>query len=238
MAVLTPDWAVPENVFAYTTTRAGGGSSKAYASLNVGKHVGDCEQTVEENRRKLPYHEKLIWLNQVHGNRCVTLPTTEYDADGVISRDKGFACAIMTADCLPILLVNERGDEVAAIHAGWQGLVKGVIPNTLKQLLSAPDTLLAWIGPAISQQCYEVSGAVSEAFSRWPQAILPGATQGKFMLDLPAVAKAQLAQAGVKRVTLSGLCTYSNPALFFSHRRSSQCQQVPCGRQVSVIGFK
>ncbi|MEG3767737.1 polyphenol oxidase family protein, partial [Alteromonas sp. 14N.309.X.WAT.G.H12] len=157
MDVITPRWSIPDNVFAYSTTRAGGHSRGPYASLNVGKHVGDCEKIVDANRRMLPHHDKLIWLNQVHSDKCVTLPTHCIDADAAISRDHRFACAIMTADCVPILLANEQGNEVAAIHAGWQGLVKGIIGRTLEKLVSTPEQVHGWIGPAISQGCYEVS---------------------------------------------------------------------------------
>ena len=163
LSLIVPDWPAPSNVFAYTSTRQGGESTGVYAGCNVGLHVGDNASHVLANRAGLPESDRLVWLNQVHGNTVVVLDATSLaletgatEADASLSRTPDVACAIMTADCVPVLLTNKAGTEVAAVHAGWQGLDSQIIAETVKRLHACSQDLLAWIGPAISQACYEV----------------------------------------------------------------------------------
>ena len=235
--LILPTWQAPANVVAYTTTRHGGCSDGNYASLNVGNHVGDCTEQVSRNRSLLPHHEKLHWLNQVHGHRVVQLPTTRTEADAAVSRSAGHFCAVMTADCVPVLLCNQDGLEVAAIHAGWKGLHLKVIEHTIAAMQSPANTLLAWIGPAISQACYEVSEQVASYFSQYPGAIIRAENADKYLLDLPMIARCQLASSGVRHITSSALCTYTDER-FFSHRQATHRQQQQTGRMVSVIGLR
>ncbi|MBU3021916.1 peptidoglycan editing factor PgeF [Aestuariibacter sp. A3R04] len=238
MAVVFPDLLFPKGVFAYCSVRQGGYSSGAYGGLNVAMHVGDDDSCVAKNRKELPFHHKIHWLEQVHGNDCITLPSHRRDADASISRHPAFACGVMTADCVPVLLSNVEGTEVAAIHAGWKGLASGIIPQTLSEMKSRNDELVAWIGPAISQPNYEVSADVVAHFEAWRKCYRTSDVPGKYLLDLPDIAFRQLHQAGVGKIANSGLCTYERASQFFSHRRSVHNQTAPCGRQVSVIGFK
>ena len=235
--LILPTWQAPANVVAYTTTRHGGCSDGNYASLNVGDHVGDCTEQVSRNRRLLPHHEKLHWLNQVHGHRVVKLPTTQTEADAAVSRSAGHFCAVMTADCVPVLLCNQHGSEVAAIHAGWKGLHLNVIEHTIAAMQSPANTLLAWIGPAISQACYEVSEQVARHFSQYPGAIIRSDNVEKYLLDLPMIAHNQLASLGLQHITPSALCTYADER-FFSHRQATHQQQQQTGRIVSVVGLR
>ena len=238
MSFVVPDVNFPERVFAYCSLRQGGFSVGAYSSLNVGMHVGDDDGRVARNREQLPHQQKIHWLEQVHGNECITLPSQQRQADASISRHVSFACAVMTADCVPILLSNVEGTEVAAIHAGWKGLASGIVAQTVASMSSRSDNLMAWIGPAISQANYEVPSEVVEHFASWRSSYRSSDNPGKFLLDLPAITLSQLRQAGVENITNSALCTYERESQFFSHRRSVHRQTGPCGRQVSVIGFK
>lgn len=237
LPLILPAWDAPASVTAYCTTRQGGSSEGIYASLNVGNHVGDSAEQVSRNRSLLPHHEKLHWLNQVHGHQVVTLPTAITEADASISRSPEHLCAVMTADCVPVLLCNTAGTEVAAIHAGWKGLHLKVIEHTIAAMQSPANTLLAWIGPAISQACYEVSEQVARHFSQYPGAVIRSDNADKYLLDLPMVAHSQLASLGLQHITPSALCTYADER-FFSHRQATHQQQQQTGRMVSVIGLR
>ncbi|MCU7555782.1 peptidoglycan editing factor PgeF [Alteromonas sp. ASW11-19] len=236
--LITPDWPAPQSVVAYTTTRAGGASSSPYTSLNVGLHVGDNPARVTHNRSLLPHHEKIGWLNQVHGSRVVTLPATDIEADAAISRSRDAFCAVMTADCVPVLLTNRQGNEVAAVHAGWQGLEKQVIAATVAAMRSSSDSLLAWIGPAISVRHYEVPSSLAAKFSTYTNVTQPATSADKVMLDLPQIALQQLQALGIAQISQSPQCTYADSKLFFSHRRSQHEGATSTGRMVSVIGFR
>lgn len=235
--LVTPGWTAPGNVIAYTTTREGGASVAPFASLNVGDHVGDIPASVARNRGRLPFCDRIHWLQQIHSNHVVTLPSDECKADAAISRTPGAFCAVMTADCVPLLLTNHSGSEVAAIHAGWKGLESSIIANTVEAMHSAADDLIAWIGPAISGENYEVDVQLAERFSAVPNAILKR-TANKALLNLPDVAYWQLNQAGVRNVTQSGYCTYADDVRFFSHRRATHEGLSATGRIVSVIGIR
>jgi YfiH family protein len=223
---IVPDWPAPERVRALITTRSGGGSVGPYASMNLGLRVGDDPAVVDANRRFLqrflPGEPK--WLNQVHGTAVVAAETIVHpvEADASVATSLGCVCAIMVADCLPILLANHGGSVVAAAHAGWRGLAGGVIENTIQALGTPPRNLLAYLGPAIGPSAFEVGDEVRAAFV----AIDPGARYAfrphkpdKWLADLFALARQRLASAGVLNVYGGGQCTYSDAAHFFSHRR-------------------
>ena len=236
---LVPEWPAPISVRALSTLRGGGASAAPYGSLNLGSHVGDADVAVAENRRRLAAAAGLpaqpAWLRQVHGTAVADLdvsdPTTP--ADACFSREPLRVCAILTADCLPILLAAESGDLVAAAHAGWRGLAVGVIETLVAALPIQPGKLMAWLGPAIGPQHFEVGPEVREALlerdSGAEAAFAPNA-RGRFMADLGKVAHRRLASAGVERIYGGGHCTFAEKDLYFSHRRDGLT-----GRQATLI---
>ncbi|MGH8279292.1 MAG: peptidoglycan editing factor PgeF [Gammaproteobacteria bacterium] len=229
---ILPDWPAPASVHAVSTTRAGGVSRGPYASFNLGAHVDDDSRAVAENRLALRSELNLpvepCWLKQVHGTRVVTLEDCAevQDADGAVTRHSELACVIMTADCLPVLFCDRAGHAVAAAHAGWRGLAAGVLENTLAAMHTDPAEILAWLGPAIGPQVYEVGETVRAAFvaadRAADQAFEPHGA-GKWLCDLYQLASRRLKVAGVTRIYGGGLCTYSDPQRFFSCRRDGQC---------------
>lgn len=240
------DWPAPNGVIAGTTTRVGGISSGIYASLNLGAHVGDDPAAVAENRARfvamcgLPREPD--WLNQVHGTAVRIAAGTDgvaadtAEADAAIARDPSTVVAVLTADCLPILLCAGSGAEIAAIHAGWRGLAAGVIAVTVSRMATAPGELLAWLGPAISQAAFEVGDEVRQAFVGREAATatcFEPNENGRWQADLYALARLQLHRAGVGAVYGGDLCTYGDPDRFFSYRRDGRC-----GRMASFIGRK
>ena len=235
--LVTPAWSCPSNVVAYTTTRSGGGSMGDFAGLNVGAHVGDDLLLVKANRSLIPHSEKITWLEQVHSNRVVSLPSADTTADAAYSSSKSHFCAVMTADCVPILLCDGSGQEVAAVHAGWKGLETNIIKNAVGQFSCDTHKLMAWIGPAISGACYEVDAQLASKFRHIKGAIADSPNEGKYLLDLPLIAQMQLQQAGVDIITQSNLCTYSDEQRFYSHRRATHQSKRTTGRMVSVIGL-
>lgn len=238
LELIEPAWACPPNIEAYTTTRIGGASLGEFAGLNVGSHVGDDLLLVKANRRLLPHSDKITWLEQIHSNRVVALPSVDTTADAAYSASKSHFCAVMTADCVPILLCDNQGREVAAVHAGWKGLESNIISNAIAHFRASPADVIAWIGPAISGPCYEVDAELGRRFSHIDGAVAPSDQLGKFLLDLPLVAQVQLEQAGVKSVTQSHFCTYSDEHRFYSHRRATHQHKRTTGRMVSVIGIR
>ncbi|MBW3165208.1 peptidoglycan editing factor PgeF [Ferrimonas balearica] len=235
------DWPAPANVRAISTDRLGGESVAPYESLNLGDHVGDEPAVVLANRAALSRDAGLpnepAWLNQVHGTDVVCLPLTlaAPDADASYSAQAEQVCTVMTADCLPVLFCNADGTEVAAAHAGWRGLLDGVLEATLSRFQASPDAIMAWMGPAIGPKAFEVGPEVraqfiardasaAEAFVARPN--------GKYLADLYALARQRLLQAGVTRVYGGEACTFSDPERFFSYRRDGQT-----GRQASLIWF-
>jgi YfiH family protein len=224
---LIPDWPVPRNVRCLQTTRNGGQSVAPYDSFNLGDHVGDVPQTVAHNRQRLAQllPSEPVWLQQAHGvvvanaDRADCVP----QADAAIARQRGAVCVVMTADCLPVLLCDEAGTVVGAAHAGWKGLVAGVIEATVKEMGIAPQKLLAWLGPAISQRAFEVGEEVRDLFvaqnAQASEAFLPG-VNGKWMADINLLAHQRLHALGISRVYGGEHCTYSDSARFFSYRRN------------------
>lgn len=241
--LIAPKWSAPKNILAYVTTRIGGVSEGLYRGLNVGGHVGDLEESVAINRAMLPDAQKIVWLNQVHGNDVVVLNSNEHfartpEADAAITDSSAYHCAVMTADCVPVLLCDSEGTQVAAVHAGWQGMHKGVIAATVASFNCEPSYLMAWIGPSICGDCYEVDQELALRFQEYPEAVTPGKRQDKFQLDLPTVAEHQLSKIGVAHISNSKLCTYCQADTFYSHRRATHSGQSTTGRIVSVIGLR
>ncbi|RXJ71062.1 hypothetical protein CS022_21920 [Veronia nyctiphanis] len=231
-------WPAPSTVNAISTTRSGGVSTSPYDSLNLGVHVDDNQRDVETNRQRLIDQASLpsspYWLNQVHGTRVVSLPEEgegTLDADAAFTRAENHVCAIMTADCLPVLFCNASGSKVAAAHAGWRGLLNGVLENTLSYFDGA-DSVMAWLGPAIGPDAFEVGPEVRKQFiahaSEAESAFQPSGD--KYFADIYALAKQRLTAAGISSVFGGDWCTYRQQTDFFSYRRDRQT-----GRQASLI---
>ncbi|NDW14459.1 peptidoglycan editing factor PgeF [Alteromonas genovensis] len=210
--------------------------AKDYLGLNIGAHVGDDIISVRENRARLPHSEKITWLEQVHGNTIATLPTLSVEADASFSSRPEHFCAVMTADCVPVLISDNRGKEVAAIHAGWKGLEATIIADAVTHFSTDPSQLIAWVGPAICGQCYEVNEALANKFSYYKNCVTPKKQAGKYLLDLPQIANQQLTHLGIKHVEQSHYCTYCRSDLFYSHRKATHSNFEATGRIVSVIG--
>jgi YfiH family protein len=204
----------------------GGVSAAPYDSFNLGDHVGDAPQAVARNRQMLSalMPSDPVWLQQVHGTVVADAGNAGclVQADASVAHRHGAVCVVMTADCLPVLLCDEEGTVVAAAHAGWKGLAAGVIEATVAAMEIAPQKLMAWFGPAISQRAFEVGAEVRATFmAHDPQAeaaFLPG-MQDKWMADIYLLARQRLHAVGVARVYGGEHCTYSDPAHFFSYRR-------------------
>ena len=225
---LVPEWPAPPGVRVISTLRRGGSSEGPYASMNLAGHVGDAAVNVEANRRLLRSAAHLpsepMWLEQVHGTDIVSHDgrSDVPRADAAMTRGRGRVCAVMTADCLPVVLADRDGSRVAVAHAGWRGLAQGVIEATVRALHCPPADLIAWLGPAIGQQAFEVGAEVRDAFVA-RSAQLAGCfaenERGRFQADLYGLATAVLAEAGVPAVHGGGWCTASDPQRFFSFRR-------------------
>ena len=225
---LTPDWPVPASVHVCATLRGGGVSEGPWTSLNLASHVGDHAGHVAENRRRLAAALVLpaepLWLNQVHGTAVAghTHRSASAPADASVAVEPGQVCAVLTADCLAVVLADRRATRVAVAHAGWRGLVAGVLESTVAALGVPPTQLSAWLGPAISQSAFEVGADVRAAFlansPRYAAAFIVNA-RGRYQADLYALARLTLEQAGVGSVHGGGWCTFGEPERFFSYRR-------------------
>lgn len=239
-ALLTINWPeLPRSVRAASTTRLGGVSLAPYESLNLGDHVGDAPEPVAENRRRLVDLAGLpsppVWLRQVHGTRVLRLrpdSVAGQEADACWTDQPGVVCAVLTADCLPVLLADDTGRCVAAAHAGWRGLVGGVLEATVAALPVAPATLSAWLGPAIGPAAFQVGDEVRAAFVAVdPQDAAHFRADGsRWRADLFGLARARLHRLGVHRVQGGDACTWSDPRRFHSHRRDGVG-----GRMASLI---
>ena len=239
---LVPDWPAPANVIARATTRSGGVSEGRYGTFNLGGHVGDAPAAMRENRRRFREALGLLyepgWLQQVHGNTVVDAGDTcerPPEADASVSREIGRASVVLTADCLPVLFAAVDGSVVGAAHAGWRGLLGGILENTVRALEAPPAALLAWLGPAISQAAFEVGAEVRAAYTAAdPAAAVHFAAnaRGRYQADLYALARQRLANAGVDAVFGGGFCTYTDRDRFYSYRRDGEC-----GRMASVIAL-
>ena len=250
-AVITPDWPAPARVRAASTERRGGASEGPYTSCNLATHVGDEASAVAANRRALAAALGLAtepcWLEQIHGStvldlgqergytssserrRGVSPPT----ADGAVTSRPRQPCAVMTADCLPVLFCDTSGTRVGVAHAGWRGLAAGVLPAAVARMGIEPRAMLVWLGPAIGQAAYEVGEEVRQALMH----SVPGAetcfepnAAGRWQADLCGLARLSLQGAGVNGIYGGGVCTYTESERFFSHRR-----EAPCGRMATLI---
>lgn len=238
MELMVPDWPVPKHVHAFMTTRDGGVSIGHYAGLNLGDHTGDDAGAVAQNRARL--RELLpadpCWLTQVHGNTVCRAddPADSRVADACIAWRPNVVCTVLTADCLPVLLCDKRGEVVAAAHAGWRGLAGGVLEAAVAALGVAPQGVLAWLGAAIGPDAFQVGEEVREAFvadlPACAQAFAVDSLPGKWRADIYQIARLRLARAGVTEVYGGGLCTVTDAQRFYSYRRDRAT-----GRMASCI---
>jgi polyphenol oxidase len=237
------DWPAPFHIRTAISTRQGGVSLSPYDGLNLGSHVDDRPDAVAQNRQLFRQLAQMpaepLWLNQVHGTVCVLLEQTEFSAgpftaDASTTKTKGLVSVVLTADCLPVLFCDLAGTQVAAAHAGWRGLVDGVLEQTLAQFPD-PTTVIAWLGPAIGPTAFEVGDEVRRAFvakdAKADAAFMavPNKT-GKWLADLYQLARLRLNASGVSQVYGGGFCTYTNSQAFYSYRRDGQT-----GRMASCI---
>ena len=243
MSLIIPNWNAPNNVKSFASTRVGGFSTDAYQGLNLGTHVGDDASLVENNRTWLKQQANMpaapVWLNQTHSTDVITVlepMASVLDADGAFTTAKGVVCSAMTADCLPVILTDTKGTQVASVHAGWRGLAGGILENAVAKFsnLDSENKIIAWLGPAIGKQVFEVGDDVLEAFVRFDlQAKLAFAAKaepGKWLANMSQLATQRLEKVGVSEVMDSNLCTFADPDLFYSYRRDGIT-----GRQATFI---
>ena len=242
---ISPDWPAPASVFALCTTREGGVSPPPYDSFNIAHHVGDEPRAVAANRSllaaDLPPGNRVQWLEQVHGVQVVQAPVVQGDAcpvaDAAWTAVPGVACTVMTADCLPVLFCSIDGARVAAAHAGWRGLHAGVLEATVRAMGVDAGRLMAWLGPAIGPDAFEVGPEVREAFLAWadgsPRVAACFASSGRpghYLADLYALARYRLDALGITQVYGGNYCTFSDSDRFYSYRRDGQT-----GRMASLV---
>ena len=229
---LSPNWPAPTHIRAYTTTRQAG---------NLADHVGDNPEDVQTNRdlliKTLALPSEPVWLEQVHGIKTLCLdnhPQKQFTADASYTTKPGIVCAVLTADCLPILVCDRAGTMVAAIHAGWRGLAIGIIEHAIAQLPCPPDQLVAWVGPGIGPTAFEVGPEVRTEFlekdHHLSSAFTPGTKPETYLGNLYQIAKQCLNNAGVRSIYSKQCCTFSDTKRFFSYRRDGKT-----GRMASLI---
>lgn len=233
------DWPAPDRVQTLITTRQGGVSQGAYDSFNLGTHVGDDPEHVAENRRRLQValSVPIAYLNQVHGTHVVAAGDSiraPQTADASFDDSGQVACAVMTADCLPVLFCHRDGHVVAAAHAGWRGLAAGVLHTTVNAMRCAPRDVMAWLGPAIGAQAFEVGAEVKQAFMQKlgeasRQAFVLNSND-KYLANLYQLARMDLQSMGVEAIYGGGWCTYTQNEHFYSYRRNAKT-----GRMASII---
>lgn len=236
---VTPDWPAPKRIRAYTTTRNGGFSQAPFDSFNLAAYVNDDIEHVDANQsaliKDLDLPKAPIWLHQVHGNCAVRIDecNTSPDADASITQKENTICAVLTADCLPVLLCNRDGTEVAAVHAGWKGLLVNVIDATIAAMHASPDDIIAWMGPALGPDHFELSHNVYADFLNanpdYGTAFDPH--NKRWHLDCYAIAKIQLMNAGVTNIYGGDFCTFKERDRFYSYRRDKGIT----GRMASLI---
>lgn len=261
MSLITPEWPVPSTVKSFVTTRVGGASCDEFASFNLASHVGDDKRSVDTNRQSLrsalqansTRELQFYWLNQVHGIELLDLDaeiTEAPVADACITQQRHRVCAVQTADCLPLLICDQAGTQVAAVHAGWKGLAAGIVTKTVLAFSQKPQSLLCYLGPAISQAAFQVGTDVRSAFmtaqskhansnQAWADSVLEAFRfdctdevngETKYKADLYQLAKLELNALGVSQIYGGSHCTYSEPELFYSYRRDQRT-----GRMLSGI---
>lgn len=236
---MVPGWPAPPNVRAVSTTRLGGHSRPPHDGFNLASHVGDSPVAVHANRRWLRETLKLpaepVWLRQIHGSRVVPAGAeqAEPEADASYTDQRGVVCAVLTADCLPLLVCDRLGTRVAAAHVGWRGLAAGIIEATVQTLDAAGNELLAWLGPAIGPNAFEVGDEVRRTFiahERRASAAFRRAPSGRWLADIFELARQRLAKQGVAEVFGGDQCTVSDAGRYFSYRRDGTT-----GRMASLI---
>lgn len=234
---IVPNWPAPPGVRALATTRQGGVSRPPWSSFNLGAHVGDDPQAVAANRAllraKLPADP--VWLAQVHGIRCVdaAFTTPGVEADASYTRQRGVVCAVLTADCLPVLFCDDRATVVGIAHAGWRGLAAGVIEATVAAIAEPGVGLMAWLGPAIGAQAFEVGDEVRDIFvahDRQAASAFAETAKSKWLCDINHLARQRLSALGVRRVASADCCTVNGKAQWFSYRRDGAT-----GRMASLV---
>jgi len=233
-----PDWPAPARVRAWVTEREGGASAGSYATLNLATHVGDAPERVAENRALVRAAAVLpaepVWLDQVHGATVLDLDRDVLaPADGAVTARPGVVCAVLTADCLPVIFADRAGSRVGIAHAGWRGLLNGVLQAAVRALHIAPRELVAWLGPAIGPRAYEVGTEVRDAYvsrDAGTERAFERNARGGWQADLYTLARASLANAGVTAIYGGQFCTFDEDARFFSHRR-----EAPCGRIATLV---
>lgn len=239
VSCIEAEWPAPSWVRAVTTTRRGGTGAPPFAGLNLADHVGDRPEVVASNRSLLKECLRLPnephWLDQRHGTTIVRSPFTPTNskADGACTEQAGIVCAVLTADCVPVLLCDHEGTCVAAVHAGWRGLLSGVVQSALLTLQRPGDQILAWLGPAIGPQSYEVGADVRKAFlttiNTASEVFVPH-RPGYWLTDLYGLVRHHLWQHGISKIYGGSYCTFSDPENFFSHQRDGTT-----GRMASLI---
>lgn len=252
---LTPfiraQWSAPENIIALTSIRSGGVSIEPYKDFNLALHVGDNEKSVVENRQKLIDHcrglTSIQWLSQVHGTHVITAKVAGQtnvekvpSADACYTQESSLACAVMTADCLPVVFCDVKGSEIAVAHAGWKGLVSGIIESTLAKFKAPAEDILVWFGPAISQENFEVGLEVREAFLDRASSNTLDETRQAFTLNLQRnrhyfanlvqLARIRLESNGIEKIFGGEMCCFNESEKFFSYRRNKQT-----GRMATII---
>jgi len=239
--LIKPGWPAPDNIGAWFTSRKGGVSTQPWDGFNLATHVDDDLEVVLKNRAILVQQGQLPnepeWLNQTHSTTIAMLETSsERDADASITQAPKQIAVVLTADCLPLLICNKNGSEVAAIHAGWKGLLDGLVRKTINAMASKPKDCLVWLGPAISQKHFEVGAEIKQQFcqtyAQAEQHFKPDAND-KYDVDLYGLAKDQLKQLGVKNIFGGDFCSYEQKDLFYSYRRDGVT-----GRMASLIWIK
>lgn len=235
--LLVPDWPAPRSVRAVFTTRRGGHSHGPWQGFNLATHVGDDAQDVARNRALLagllPGADTVAWLEQVHGTTVVHLaaaPPRPLTADAAITSRPGLACAVLVADCVPILLTSRDGNAVAAVHAGWRGLADGIVAQAVAAFRVPPSTLMAWIGPCIGPTAYTIGAELAARFTALGAGrhCLPHADG--WHLDLHGLARHALARAGVDAVHGAARCVHGDAQAFYSYRRDGRT-----GRMAALI---
>ncbi|MFP3979586.1 peptidoglycan editing factor PgeF [Marinobacter sp. KMM 10035] len=244
LPLIRPDWPAPSNIHAVCTTRVGGVSMPPWDSMNLGDHVGDEPTHVLENRLQLAQGCGLPtgafgWLNQVHGTDVVRLPLEEGvlapGADASYTDAARSACTILTADCLPVILCDQNGITIAAAHAGWRSLCSGVLEKLVSEMGAPSNTLMAWLGPAIGPEAFEIGPEVKAAFMAHDlEAEIAfssvGARKGHYMADIYLLARQRLQNMGVTKLYGGGFCTATDKQRFYSYRRDGKT-----GRMATAI---